>query len=114
MEILEAELLNNDLEGVNDIIMSLRKPYDNPLPPAEDVISRANKVNVTKADLLRLKKEYESNIEKNPQKKIKRLNTLFYDIHEEEKSIKRQSIVSNSVHEVNSNHIKESPVSNQD
>ena len=77
--------------------MSLRKPYDNPLPPAEEVINRANKVNVTKADLLRLQKEYESLIEKNPPKEIKRLHTLFYDVNEEEVSSKKVSILQNAI-----------------
>ena len=82
MEILEKDLLANDIEGVNDIIMSLRKPYDWPLPSVEEVINKANKVNVTKADLFKLKKEYEWNIAKNPPKEIKRLQTLFYDGNE--------------------------------
>ena len=110
MEILESDLLNNDLEGVNDIIMSLRNPHDNPLPPAEEVISRANKVKVTKADLLKLKKEYESHIEKNPHKEIKRLNTLFYDLNEEEKASNIQSMVSNSANEAHPVQIQESTV----
>lgn len=87
MQILEKDLLAHDLEGVNDIIMSVRKPYDGPLPSVEEVISKTNKIDVTKADLQRLKKEYESNIAKNPPKEIKRLQTLFYDINEDVNSL---------------------------
>jgi hypothetical protein len=47
------------------------------LPPVETIIDRANKMNVTKEDLILLKKEYLSNVAINPRKEIKRLPTLF-------------------------------------
>ena len=99
MQILENDLLAHDLEGVNEIIMSVRKPYGGPLPPVEEIISKTNKINVTKADLLRLKKEYESNIAKNPPKEIKRLQTLFYDISEDENKSLDSNIVVKSINE---------------
>lgn len=40
-------------------------------------MDRASKVNVTKAELMRIKKQYEAVAAKNPAKEIKRLPTLF-------------------------------------
>jgi len=83
MEILQDRLLDSDLEGVNDIIMGLRnidfKSKTWPLPSIEEIIDKTKNVQVTKSDILALKKEYDTNIAKNPMKEIKRLPTLFDD-----------------------------------
>ena len=55
------------------------------LPPVEDIINKANKVKVTKEEIMLLKKEYEQKYAKNPPKEIKRLPTFFDVISEEEK-----------------------------
>jgi hypothetical protein len=57
------------------------------LPPVETIIDKAGKVKVTKEDILALKKEYETNVAKNPAKEIKKLPTLF-DINDEENKTK--------------------------
>lgn len=51
-------------------------------------MDRASKVNVTKADLMTIKKQYEAVAAKNPVKEIKRLPTLFDGPNEEDKEEK--------------------------
>lgn len=86
MQILEEKLLAEEIDGVNEIMMSLRsgKLEDTPLPPIEEIMNIASRVNVTKEDLQILKKEYDTNIAKNPPREIKRLPTLFNIGNDEE------------------------------
>lgn len=87
MEILQDRLLAEEIDGVNEIMMSLRNGSleDASLPPVEVIMDKASKVDVTKQDLMLLKKEYDFTVAKNPPKVIKRLPTLFEIINEEEK-----------------------------
>lgn len=84
MEILQTELLQNDIEGVNEIILGLRsldfKSPDCILPSIEEIMIRTKNIKVSKAQLLALKKEYDADVaSRKPMKEIKRLPTLFDD-----------------------------------
>lgn len=84
MECLQDQLLENDIEGVNDIIMGLRnidfKNKDWPIPSIEKLSIKLSSVALTMEELMELKKEYDENVgAKKKMKEIKRLPTLFDD-----------------------------------
>lgn len=90
--ILEDQLLAEGLEGVNEIMNFTKESKEDAsedgydiLPSIEEIIDKANKVNVTKEEIMALKKEYEQKYARNPPKEIKRLPTFFDVKSEEEK-----------------------------
>jgi hypothetical protein len=58
-------------------------------------MDKANKMNITKEELILLKKEYQANVAKNPPKEIKRLPTLF-EIPHEENEVPSANLANNS------------------
>lgn len=94
LTILEQHLLAEGLEGVNEIMNFTKESTDDAedegfslLPPVEEIIEKANKVKVTKEEIMTLKKEYEQEHAVNHPKEIKRLPTFFDVKSEEEKDI---------------------------